>query len=292
MDLSIIIPSFNTKNLLKECLSSVEQSMASGSRPLSYEIIVVDNASSDGSVEMTRKKFPETIIIENKKNLGYGKANNQAAAKAKGKYLLLLNSDAKALKDAIPQLYTFMEANNNVQVAGGRLLNSDGSPQPSCGPHYSLPVILGALFLRGDYWGLTRYSGKTVKKVDWVSGACLCIERKAFEKIGGFDEEIFMYMEEVELLYRAKEKGYQTYFYPGAEFIHQGSASLKEAKKPIEQLYKGFIYFYKKHKSGAQLFILQIMLLVKAGIGVGAGFLMRDKELQRVYSKAGLLAVE
>jgi GT2 family glycosyltransferase len=284
MDLTIIIPSFNTKKLLQECLNSIYSSLKEAY--LNFEVIVVDNASTDESGKMVSKYFPKVKLIRNKENLGYARANNLAVEKAKGKYILFLNSDIKVLGNAIEKLYNFLSKNIEAEIAGGKLLNSDKSPQPSCGPFYSLPVSFAVLFLRGDKWGLTRYSPSKVKKVDWVSGACLLMRKEVFKKIGRFDESIFMYMDEVEFLYRAGQLGYSTYFYPGAEFIHYGAASSKGKQQPVINIFGGLIYFYRKHKMGYQLFILQLMLLLKSIIGIAAGVILRNKNISEIYKKA------
>ena len=285
MDLSIIILSYNTRQLLKECLQSVFSSLQNSN--LKFEIIVVDNASTDDSVAMVLKQFKAVKLIESKKNMGYSKANNLAARGTKGKYLLFLNSDIVVLNGAIDNLYRFIDQNIDASIAGGKLLNTGGkTPQPSCGPFYSLPVSFGVLFLRGDHWGLTRYSPDVVKKVDWVSGACLMLKKDIFNKIGGFDESIFMYMDEIDILYSASKKGYRTYFYPDAKFIHHGAASSKSNRAPVINIYKGLIYFYKKHHKGANLLILQLMLLLKGLLGIIVGMLLRNRDMQISYRQA------
>lgn len=281
MDLSIIIPSFNTKNLLKDCLTSIFASLAEAR--INFEVIVFDNASTDKSPQMVKENFPTAKLIENESNLGYGKANNRAVEVSRGKYLLFLNSDILVLENAIEKLYNFVVRSSGVDIAGGRLFNTDRSSQPSCGPFYNLQVVFGLLFLQGDKWGLTRYSPDRVKTVDWVSGACLCIKRAVFEKIGGFDEKIFMYMDEIDFLYRAKKMGYYVFFYPTAHFVHFGAASSRGRAEPILNIYRGLLYFYRKHKGGAELFLLQVLLLVKAITGILVGFLLQREELRQNY---------
>lgn len=281
MELSIIILSYNTKKLLHNCLSSIYSSLEDAR--ISFEVIVFDNASTDKSSQMVKENFPTVKLIASESNLGYGKANNRAVKVSRGRYLLFLNSDIVVLENAIGELYNFVVRSPGVDIAGGKLLNIDKSSQPSCGPFYSLQVVFGLLFLHGDRWGLTRYSPNKVKTVDWVSGACLCIKRTVFEKIGGFDEKIFMYMDEIDFLYRAKKIGYQVFFFPAAHFIHHGTASSKGREKPILNIYRGLLYFYRKHKGGAELFLLQILLLVKAIIGALIGTLLQKQELRQSY---------
>lgn len=285
--LSIIVVSYNTESITKRCLQSVYTSLKDTSFP--YEVIVVDNNSKDGSLSMLKKwkTTKNTHVIENKENAGFGKANNQAAKKASGEYLLLLNSDTVTLDNAIGDLLTFYKKNeDHIHFLGGKLLNSDMSEQPSCGPFYSLPVVFAALFLRGDYWGLTRSSPKKIKETDWVSGACILTKKSYYEDLNGMDEGIFMYMEEIDLLYRAKQRGYRVFFYPEAQFIHAGSASSKGRTYPILQVYRGFLYFYRKHYGPISTFFLRIMLKLKALAGVSFGYFLNNQYLKKTYGEA------
>ena len=286
MDLSIIIISYNTAELTKLTIKSIFQSISSD---LAFEIIVLDNDSRDNSVPMLKelvKKHDNVILIESKDNLGFSKGNNKAITRANGTHLLFLNSDIIVIDNAIEQLYSFYKTNDEVHFAGGKLLNNNTSPQASTGPFYSLPVVFGALFLKGDYWGLTRYSPNTNRKTDWVSGACLMTTKQLFEELGGFDEELFMYMEEIDLLYRAKKKGYSTYFCAEAKFIHLGSASSQGKTYPILQVYKGFLYFYQKHHSLVAVSLLKGMLQLKADISIWVGKLTQNRYLIETYGKA------
>ena len=285
-DLSIIITSYNTREITRNCLDSILKSLKKSS--LNYEIIVVDNGSNDGSIKMLETlSVNELRVIKNKKNLGFGKANNHAVELASSNYILFLNSDIIVLDSAIEELYKFYKQNENmINFLGGKLLNKDMTPQPSCGPFYSLPVIFAALFLRGDYWGLTRYSPKTLKEVDWISGACILSKKQYLNSINGYDETIFMYMDEIDLLCRAKKLGYRVFFYPDARFIHLGSASSQSRKYPILQVFNGLLYFYKKHYSTSSQFLLKIMLKLKAAIGLTVGQILNNKYLKETYAKA------
>ncbi|MBL7159923.1 glycosyltransferase family 2 protein [Candidatus Microgenomates bacterium] len=326
MDLSIIIVNYNTRKLLKNCLNSIFKSLEKSK--LSFEVIIVDNNSTDGSVglvkELTSRKVngltssrvnelknkrinslinnslinnKSTIkLIENKKNLGFGRANNQAikpfgktqGEQAQGEYILLLNSDTEVINNGINQLLTFIKENKEVDIAGGRLLNKDGSAQASCGPFYSLPICFLMLFLKGDRLNLTRWSPKKLREVDWVSGACLMAKRVVFEKLS-FDENIFMYMDEIEFLYRAKKTGFRVFFYPQAEFFHLGAASSKEKKAPVLNIFRGLLYFYQKHHSGWRLFLLKLMLKIKAIEAYLLGVLTNNHYLKQTYAQAFIL---
>ena len=295
-DLSIIIISYNTEKITIDCLKSIIKSLKNSS--LKYEIIIVDNASKDNSVSSIKKLKSEIKnrnlkinLIENKENIGFGPANNQAVKLAKSDYLLFLNSDIIVLNASIEKLYNFYKQNEKLfNFLGGKLLNKDGTSQPSCGPMYTLPMIFAHLFLRGDYWELTRYSPKKIKEVDWISGACILTKKEYFEKLGGFDEKIFMYMEEIDLFYRAKKHGFKVFFYPEAKFIHLGSQSSAGRTFPILQVYQGLIYFYKKHFYKFSLFILIIMLKLKALIGFLIGKIINNKYLTQTYAKAWQIA--
>lgn len=291
IDLSIIIVSYNTRAITKKCLETIMRSLQYDPtiRP---EIIVVDNNSTDRSVE-TISNIKSQIsnislkLIESKENLGFGRGNNYAVKQAQGKYLLFLNSDIEVIDDAIPKLYRFFTSKKNrFNFVGGKLLNKNLTPQSSCGPFYTLPVIFAALFLRGDYWGLTRYSPNKIRQIDWVSGACFFCQKADFVKLAGFDEKIFMYMEEIDLFYRAKKQEMTVGFFPLARFIHLGSASSSKRTQPILQVYRGFLYLYHKHHSAFSLKIVRSMLKLKAFVGFWLGKLTKNVYLLETYEKA------
>lgn len=284
MDLSIIITSRNTIALLSDCLTSIYQSLKNSG--ISFEVIVVDNASTDGSDTMVQKDFASAILIKNKSNAGFGKANNQGFRISQGTHILYLNSDTKIIGDAIEKLLAFSRSHEK-SFAGPKLVNPDSTPQTSCGPFFSLPVIFTSLFLKGDVLRITRWSPNEVKKVDWVSGACLIAPRKVIMDGLLFDEDIFMYMEEIDLLYRAKQKGYTVYFYPDARVMHIGSGSSDNKRAgPILNIYKGFQLFYRKHHTGYQLAVLQVILRSKATLGIIIGILTRNTDLRKTYEEA------
>lgn len=282
IDVSIIIVSFNTKKLTEDCLTSTIRSLKESK--LRWEIIVVDNISEDGTREMLKKKFPMVKTILNTENVGFGRGNNQGIKAAKGEYILLLNSDTVVLNNAIGKLVSFGRQHPNAFI-GPKLLNPDRTPQSSCGPFFTLPVVFASLFLKGDYIGLTRWSPNRARKVDWVSGACILAPKKLFMQNLLFDEQIFMYMEEIDLLMRAKRQGYATYFYPRSLIVHLGAASSTNKRKgPVLNIYRGFIYLYKKHGTPFSLGMVRMMLKTKAilawlvGVALGKGLLKETYE--------------
>lgn len=287
MDLSIVIVSFNTKKLLDDCLNSVGRSLK-GSR-VSYEIIVVDNVSTDGTRELLKKKYPKVRTILNRENVGFGRGNNQGIKIAKGEYIFLLNSDTVVLNNAISKLLSFAKLHPKSFV-GPKLLNFDRTNQTSCGPFLSLPIVFTALFLRGDRLGLTRWSPSHSREVDWASGAALIGPKKLFMDEFLFDEKIFMYMEEIDLLYRARKKGHRTLFYPRSVIIHLGSGSSTNKKKgPVLNIYKGLLYFYQKHHP-RKLWMLKLFLKTKAAIAYLLGVATGNQYLKETYSEAFKIA--
>jgi len=281
MDLSIIIPSFNTKHLTTRCLRSIIETLKHSK--LRYEIIVIDNASHDGSVEVLNKYFPQVIKILNKENVGYGSANNQGLKAAKGDYCLMLNSDIDALNGSLEKLMEFARAHPKSFV-GGKLYNEDGSLQSSCGPGFTPWYVFLMLFCQADKLNITRYSPDRVMRAMWVSGACLLGTKKSFYDVGLFDQGIFMYMDEIEFLERARKKGYHVWFTPGARFIHTGAASSGNKRSPVKNIFRGLMYFYRKHYP-QYVFILKLMLNVKGRIAISIGRMLGKQDLVQIYEE-------
>lgn len=284
IDLSIIIVSYNTRKLLRSCLKSIFKSLKGAE--VEFEVIVIDNNSVDLSCEMITREFPEVRLVKNRENLGFGKANNQGVQIAQAETLLFLNSDTEVLNDAIGKLYTNFYKLTQPVIIGGKLFNTDKSPQPSCGPAYSLLNIFIALFLKGDYIGITRYSPNKLKQVDWVMGACFMVSKTIFNSVGGFDEDIFMYMEEIDFEYRARKKGVRIYFSPEGHFLHAGASSSQGRSTPILNVFKGLIYFYDKHYSIAEKITLRILLVFKSILAIILFSLLSKKYDRNLYMKA------
>jgi N-acetylglucosaminyl-diphospho-decaprenol L-rhamnosyltransferase len=250
MDLSIIVVSFNTRELLRACLDSIHAA-TTGRR---CETIVVDNASSDGSAEMVAMSFPGVALIRNERNLGFAAANNQAMAVSRGRYLLLLNSDAVLLPTTLPALLTFMEQHPRCGLAGAQLLNPDGSFQAS---YADFPTLVGELLLMTTLARLFRpptfpsypaEESQVTREVDWVFGACMVVRRAAVEAIGGLDEDYFMYSEETDWCYRLRQAGWSVGYVPSARVIHwSGQSASRVPERKRSQLYRGKWLFMRKH---------------------------------------------
>ena len=228
--LSAVVVSYKTRELTLECLRVLTAEL----RSLQAEILVVDNASADGSADAVRTAFPEVRLLENAHNAGFGAANNLALRKARGRYLLLLNTDAFPRPEAVRRLVDVLVQNPAAGVVGPRLLHADGSLQQSC---FRFPspahawcenlglTRLGRWFVRLDDY--RRWDHATERAVDFVIGACLLLRREVYEQVGGFDERFFMYQEEADWQKRIRDAGWQVLFTPEAEVVHLAGASGK-----------------------------------------------------------------
>jgi hypothetical protein len=255
LEVSIIIVNWNTKDLLYACLSSVFKHVTA---KLKFEVIVIDNASEDGSGEMVQKEFPEVVLIFNSDNVGFARANNQGAAIAEGRYLLLLNSDTLVLDNSITQIIEHLDSHPDIGLATGRVLNHDMTFQRpfSRFPHYfdaffhqTSRLIVGwnsPLYKRYHLEGLDEMQSHDV---DWVSGAYLFVRNDLIDGGKVLDENIFMYYEDTLLCYQARQRGYRIVYLPYAPIIHYGGMSSSGiGKKAIYNSFKGSVaYFGKVH---------------------------------------------
>lgn len=288
--LSIVILSYNTKDLTLACLKSIVSQYEKELKRNELEIIVVDNNSTDNSVESIKYyvssiKYEGMIkLIQNKENVGFAKGCNLGAEAAKGKYILFLNSDTKALDKGFLSMVNFLDKNNNVAILGGKLENSDGSTQRSCGRFYNL-FSLTIMLLGLERLGFLRSSPEKILKVDWVSGACMMVKKDVFEKLDGFDEKLFMYVEDMEICFRAKKLSFSTYFYPFLKLRHKSLGS-SNGTFAIINIYKGILQFYSKHKSYFEYLIAKTLLILKAKFLILAGFLTFNSALRDRYRKA------
>jgi len=267
--LSIIIVNFNTCKLTINCLESIFNQNYSKN----IEIIVVDNASSDDSVKLIKESYPLVKIIENDENFGFGKANNQGVAQARGTWIMLLNSDTIIPKGTINNLITKLKDQKN-EIIGIKLLNQNNTIQPSAGYFPSLlKIIMQMLFIDDlplikriikPYQQNTSSFYKDNHEVDWVTGACILMLKNNYDLVGGFDEKIFMYGEEVDLCYRLKQNGCRVKYWAEPFIYHlKGASSVDGFKAAIIGEFKGIITFYQKHYS-------QNLKILKIILGLGA----------------------
>ncbi|MEX2027870.1 MAG: glycosyltransferase family 2 protein [Candidatus Curtissbacteria bacterium] len=270
MDASFIIVNWNTKKLLEQGIASIYKY----ARGITFEIIVSDNGSEDGSVEMVKKEFPNVKLIENKDNLGFAKGNNMAINVAKGEFIFLFNSDAYLIDDSIQNLVKRAREIPNLGAIAPQIRNEDRTIQQSAGFNPDLLRIflwmsfiddlpLGD-FLRPYHVDHDRFYKKE-HKVDWLTGAALMVPKKVIGKVGPLDHNIFMYGEDVDWCMRIKDAGFEIYFSPVAKLVHIGRGSAgKISKNAIVGEYKGLIYVYKKHKSKLSLQMLRLLLKIGA----------------------------
>lgn len=257
MDVSIVIVNWNTRDILHDCLESIYR----GTRTVGFEVIVIDNASMDDSVQMIRSDFPKVVLIENSENRGFAAANNQGMAIAKGRYVLLLNSDTIVLEDAIDKVVAFADTHPEAGMVGCRVLNADRTLQRSC---FMFPSVLNMalwvsylfkVFPRSRFFGrdrMTWWDGDDVREVDVLTGCFMLVRREAMEQVGPMDERFFMYFEETDWCYRFKKSGWKIIFTPSGEIIHLGGTSSKKVRAGmVNQWRKSMLLYYRKHKSMA-----------------------------------------
>ena len=246
MDITIIVVNWNTRELLRKCLESVEMTV----RSLSHEIIVVDNASTDGSAAMLRERFPRVCLIENLENRGFGTANNQALQVMTGRYALLLNSDAVLTENAVSELFACMENHPEAAMACGQLLNADGSRQNSIAAFPSLLTLMTNTplleYLFPRRFPSKRYSHSGPVEVDSGIGACLMVRMAAMDAVGLFDERYHFFFEETDWAYQMRRAGWKVLHVPTAFIYHlQGQSIGRNIHSRIE-FYRSRYQFFRK----------------------------------------------
>jgi GT2 family glycosyltransferase len=276
VDVSIIIVNYKTEALLKQTIDSVYRATTD----LVYEIIVVDNASQDGSVTMVKDNFANVLIIENQENLGYAKANNIGIRNAKGKYVLLLNSDTVVIQDCIKTCFDYMEKNIDIGALGCRVELRDGKLDHACKRGFPTPEASLYYILKLDKrhpdskkfgkYDLTYLPENEINEVDCLIGAFMLVRNEVIDKIGLLDEEFFMYGEDIDWCYRIKEAGWKIVYYPETKIIHyKGQSSKKRRFMTIYEFHRAMYLFYNKHYY--KKYNKVVRLLVYAGIGVKLG---------------------
>lgn len=253
-DVSILIVSWNVKELLRNCLRSLSENAGD----VRYETIVVDNASRDGSPEMIRSEFPWVKLVEPGANLGFGRANNLAYEHSRGRWVLLLNPDTVVLQRAIEKIVRFADVHPEAGAVGGRTLKADLTLERSCcwgspglWPLVCKSVGLHLIFRRSELFNreaMDWWPRNTVREVDVITGCFFMLRRDVYEKTGGFDPRFFMYAEEVDLCWRIRKLGWKLMFTPEAEIIHLVGASAAKAKpNRVYQINLGLLKLFRKH---------------------------------------------
>jgi len=227
-DLSIIIVNTNNRKILEECLGSIHKN----THKISFEIILTDNASTDGSQDMVRMKFPRVNLIQNTENAGFIRASNQGLRIYRGRYAILLNDDTVVKDGALDKMVKFMDEHPGAGAGGPKLLNTDGTPQRQ-----------GGLFA-GKFWLTDK-----PQEVDFIIGAALLARREVIEKVGLLDEKLFFYNDDLDWCKRIRKAGYKIYFLPQAEIVHYGGYSSKRIfnRRLFVEGFKGGLYYCRKH---------------------------------------------
>lgn len=253
--LSVVIVNYNVKFYLEQCLESVRRA----SEGLQVEVFVVDNLSTDGSVEYLRERFPEVTFIENKENVGFARANNQAIRQSKGEYVLLLNPDTIVGEDTLNQCVEFMDAHREAGAVGAYMLHVDGTFAPESRRGLPTPFVafckmtgLTALFPKSRLFGryYMRYLDKNeVNEIEVISGAYMMLRRETLDKVGSLDEDFFMYGEDIDLSYRVLKGGYKNYFLPVRMLHYKGESTVKNSYRYVYTFYEAMRLFFRKHYS-------------------------------------------
>jgi N-acetylglucosaminyl-diphospho-decaprenol L-rhamnosyltransferase len=289
-DLSVVLVSYNTAHLLKRLFATLDR--ATGN--LKLQIIAVDNASTDNSVEILEREYPTVTLIKNSKNVGFGRANNQAIAHVKGRHTLLLNTDAFLAPDSLEKTVTFMEEHPRCGVLGVKLVNEDGQLQPSC-RYFPTPWNV---FLQKT--GLSRFfptsrliddlswDHASVRQCDWVPGCFYLIRGKVLEQLGLFDPRFFLYYEEIDHCRSVKTAGWEVIYYPDTEVVHIGGESAKSGStisdvgrqiSPL-QIESELLYFRKYY--GLSGVMAGVILSISADLLSALNSLLRRFDLKGV----------
>jgi len=255
-DVSIVIVSWNVRRYLKACLESIYENKTD----LMLEVYVVDNASSDGSAEMLKSRFPQVTLLENKANVGFAAAGNQAIRESNGRYIFLLNPDCILMKNTIRKMFDFMEKHPDSGASGGRILNPDGEIEafrtakrfPTPLTKFFVDVHLDKIFPKVLFFGsysIGGWSRNEVKEIDVLSGAFMFIRRETIDEVGLLDERFFLLAEDIDWCRRIKQHEWKILFNPEAGIIHYGGKSIDQDKQMRlrNEIFSHSLYFEKHH---------------------------------------------
>jgi len=267
IDISIVVVSYNTQGLLRSCIRTVYEHRDD----LRVEVLVVDNASRDCSADMIAAEFPEVVLFRNTVNVGFGKANNQALRKARGDYILLLNSDTELSPHALRDCIRYLKQNPKVGVLTCKLVMANGSLDLACRRSFPTPFIALCRLLGLSYlfpksrlfakYNLTYLDPDETYEVDAVVGAFMLMPREAFLEVGLLDEVFFMYGEDLDWCYRFRQAGYRIVYFPKVKILHlKGASSKKRPVWIIGEFHRAMKLFYAKHYARRHFFLLNTMV--------------------------------
>jgi len=260
VDMSIVLVCWNNKAYLDPCLKSLYECGLKST----FDVIVVDNGSTDGSQQMLAEKYPDVMLIQNEGNVGLGKASNQGIEATKGRYVLLLNNDTLVNGFALDVLVEYLDANPEAGATAGKLLNPDGSFQSGFAPFSTLlEEFLIVTHIGEILWpGYPSHGDSNeIKETGWMSSACLLVRRAALDQIGLLDEGYFIYGDEADLQYRLNNAGWKVVFLPSSAIIHFGGRSMDRWKRR-KMVYRGKMLFYKKNYGFFSTLSLRLMFFV------------------------------
>ena len=286
MNLSIIIVSWNTRQLLEQCLASIFAHPPDGD----FEVLVVDNHSDDGSAGMVKARFPQVQLIENQANTGFARGNNQAIRRSRGEYILLLNPDTVVKPGALRELAAYLDEHPTAGAAGPRLFNPDGSLQASCSPAPSLSREFLRMFhlpgIRPDgTYAMDGWDVHTPRNVDILVGACLLLRRSVLDQVGLLDETYFIYSEEVDLCKRVQQAGWRLVWVPQAQVVHYGGQSTQQvAVEMFLRLYQSKVIYFRKHHGWASALAYKLLLIAASMVRIlltPVAFLQQPAKRQR-----------
>lgn len=292
MDLSIVILSYNTRELLRDCLRAVQENIAG----MEAEVFVVDSGSTDGSIEMVREQFPWVELTVTPGFGGFAHANNLALRRARGRYQLLLNSDTILSPGTLAKVIAFMDAHPEAGVVGIKLLKADGSLDLACRRGFPTPAAsfyrlsgLARLFPRSPrfaHYNLTYLDPDQTTEVDSVCGAFMMVRREAVAQVGLLDEQFYFYGEDLDWAFRFKERGWKVYYYPEVQALHyKGQTSQKQSERMIHEFYRAMEIFYRKHYAAQNSPWLRWLVLTGIKLSEGLAQLknrLRPPEARRV----------
>ena len=289
VELTIILVTHQSREVLADCLRSI----AAHPPPGEHEILVVDNASTDGTRELLDTEFPAAAVIANETNLGFAKANNQALRRARGRYILLLNNDSLIQLGAFEALLGFMHAHPRAGICGPKVLNADGTLQKQCRRSFALPwdlfcyfIGLAALFPRSRLCArylMTYMDEDETHEADAVSGACMLIRREVIEQVGLLDERFFAYQEDADYCFRSRQAGWQVHYVPAARVIHLGGMGGSRAHpyRSIYEWHRSYFIYYRKNLARRYFFLLNwvyyLAMAAKLLVSLGGNLFSRDK---------------
>ncbi|PVW16361.1 glycosyltransferase family 2 protein [Marixanthomonas spongiae] len=266
MKLSVVILNYNVRYFLHQCIVSVQRAVTN----IDAEIIVIDNASPDDSCQMVKELFPEITLIENKENVGFSKANNQAVAVAKGEYVCILNPDTAVAEGTFEKCLGISESSKKIGAVGVYLLDGTGNFLPESKRNIPTPWVslLKILGLTKKYYA-TRVSKNATAPVPVLVGAFMFLKRSVYNQVGGFDEDYFMYGEDIDLSYKIEQAGYNNYYIGATETLHYKGESTQKDAAYLDRFYGAMQIFYKKHFNSN--------VLLNASVNTGVSLAKRVK---------------